>query len=297
MNYTTIEQRLKNMAVGAAVLAFITTISVVIGIIMIAEIGTNYLVIGCGVSAFISMTGYFIMRTVAGTWAGEVKEEAEKLTKSLSEFSAGNLPLNLRSDKQTELGQIEAAVVQFSMTQKSLLRDVETLSKLSTNSNVIDENTHAGNYREMVKGINKIYVNFTESESVVFDLKRNNEQISRDLAALVSAVEKSRAETETAKTQATDARNEIEKIREELNKVSRELTKAEESLRKTEQAPRPSAFANRTAGAGFSRTSENRLATSSTRARSNDPPAAIKSIKIEAPSGAHEYDRKDYGKY
>jgi uncharacterized phage infection (PIP) family protein YhgE len=314
MNRPTIEYKMKRLAVNAVVLTLVAAAASFAGLFLFTDLPLNVLSIGFGIAAVIAVIGYFILNSAADTWANETKNEVSHLAATASAFAVGNFSANLRSDSATELGQIEGALAQLSKTQKSLTKDVESLARRG--DTLIDDKAYSGTYQDMAKVINSIVTSHTESINAIAramnalangnlaavnlqkseaanaysELRRKIETMSRELQTAVTNAEKAKAEIQTAREQTEAARYEASKAKEEANEARREVSAVNSELnmlrRESNRTPMRTTGARPAVPSSPSRVSSQ-----------SDSPAAIKSVKVDAPSGSHEYDRRDYGKY
>ncbi|MCL2047094.1 MAG: hypothetical protein FWG87_00060 [Defluviitaleaceae bacterium] len=174
---------------------------------------------------------------------------------------------------------------------------------------------------------------FAEAGTAVQELRKKLEAMGRELRDAASVAEKASAEAEEARTQLRTAREEAEKAREEANNARHEATTARNEAatarREAERAargrivadvsPRTSFFKPKAVVSQVSQVSQSerptlRAVASGVKkadsvkkddgakkidsAKKTDGTApVIKSIKVSAPSSAHIYDSRDFGKY
>ncbi|MCL2456432.1 MAG: hypothetical protein FWD19_02645 [Defluviitaleaceae bacterium] len=318
----TIEKKFKNLAVGAFFVAIFAAAGAIFG---------GSLAVGGAIGAAIALIGFFILHSTAAAYASDTKNEANQIATTISSMAAGNFSANFRGDSKTELGQIEAALSQFSAAQKNFTNEIESFTR-NENFILIDEKKYSGNYRETVKGINAMATNHAEISAAIAaamkalanensyganfsykneignafsDLRKKFEAMNRDLRDAVSAAEKAQAEivfareqTEAAKKDAAKSREEANEARHKAATAQREADRANSQLRSASPLKKPVPIAPRPAPAPTPAIRTASAPTAPTKlAGANDSPTVIKSVKISAPSGAHEYDRRDYGKY
>jgi septal ring factor EnvC (AmiA/AmiB activator) len=211
-------------------------------------------------------------------------------------------------------------MAQLSEIQSGLIRDVGAFANahaLGNSNAVIEENAYRGNYRELVTAVSTIVSAFekgkVESAREIDELRKKIDAIARELQQAQNDLVQAKNETDATKEAVEAAKQETVHVREEAANMRSELatanTEAASAKRDAATARRESdRLAAQLKAATLPRPSiapPQRPSAApatpppSTRLRSHDsaPSGSLKSAKVAAPSGAYEYDRKDYGKF
>jgi len=269
--------------------------------------------IGFGVSAGIVIVMRLRLWSDISTFTNELTTDANRLIKSASEMAAGNFNERLRTDSPNELGQIENALAQLSEAHKNLLKDIDTLKNTVSGFEKSAESTaniakalSSGDYKASFStGIK------TETDNALEELRKKLETLNREFSDAQKAIEIAKKDAAVARDEAADAKREIVSVREENTKARSELSAANAEAA---AAKRDAATARREAdrltaqlkpGTAVQRSTftaskpATTVTPSATKLRSHDsaPPTALRTGKVVAPSGAHIYDSKDFGKF
>ncbi|MCL1882765.1 MAG: HAMP domain-containing protein [Defluviitaleaceae bacterium] len=345
MNRISITQRMKNIAMGAMVLAVIVAL-VTMGWVFLFE---NRL-IGLAIAIVIAVIGWLILHSVANSSATEIITDASKLAQAASAMAVGNFTAQLRTDSPDELGQIEGALAQLILVQRGLAKDIDALVKRSATGDtaiLIDEKIYGGEFRDLVRKINssvtgnaalissisnaiktlssgdmKTHSMALKSEAGIAleELRKKLETMNRDLTTAISEAEIAKKDAVKAREEAADARRDITFAREEASAARREISAANaEAAAARREADNARREAQRTqlrpitSPMSARQTPASAIPKPASRPTSPQPPSrpdpdaprlvsydsspGPKSVKIIAPSAAHEYDKRDYGKY
>jgi methyl-accepting chemotaxis protein len=356
-NRSSIEAKVKNLALGAAIMSFITALVASAAMILLTDVGLIGLAIGAAVGVVLLAITYFVILSPAANISTDAKKDASNLATAASAMAVGNFSATLRTDAADELGQIEGALAQMAVVQKELTKDVENFTKRhinGENSGIIDDKQYAGEYRDMVRNLNSMASAYSKTAISIEDtikalengefsgrmasrqfdvLRANMEKMSREIqnaqsaeASLTSELEKSkeelanakrdienlRMEASTARSEANNAEREASNSRREADRAKSEVARLNDRLKSTvgtTPGMRTSMSPTNTA-ATATKTTPPAAATAPLKTMFNTPspppkqrrfdgvtPANVKSVKINAPSGAHVYDRRDFGKF
>ncbi|MCL2357092.1 MAG: hypothetical protein FWC70_08050 [Defluviitaleaceae bacterium] len=322
------EGKMKNLAVLAAGLVALATAMTLLVLFVASGLSLVQLVAGVSCAVVFSLLCYLVMRTSAGNQAVETKGDASNLAKAASAMAVGDFSPLFRTDISDELGQIELALSQLAQVQKAIIRDIDAISRSGT---LIDENNYSGEFRETARKINamvaahadadaavleslksiesgdakgRVSLGRTETAAVIEELRKKTELLVREHQSALSAAESAKKEAESSREDAAAARREAVAAQDDAVTARREAssaaTDAANARREAAAAERRAERLRPPVVAGATKPIIQRTAPVSNVPRlafRDAATPALKSTKITVPSGAHEYERKDYGKY
>lgn len=346
-NPMSIEAKMKRLIGFAFALAFVAALAIPL-VVLFLQGAENVNAIALG-GIFGAVILVVISAVLLAKWAECAKKmatDASRLATVASAIAVGNLSEQLRTDAPDEIGQIEGALAQLALVQRGFAKDVSDFVRRHSQGDSaarIDEKLYAGNYVEMITGINAtvsglansvataantakaladgdLKASFSsgrksEADIALEELRKKLEVQVRELSEVQAAAVLARDVAAAAKQEVEIAKREAANAREDTTAAKREASAASAEAA---AAKRDSATARREAERAVSQlksataivprmgkvTPASTLATrpldpSVPRLRSHDsaPAPALKSVKVAAPSGAHEYDRRDFGKY
>lgn len=283
------------------------------------------IIVALGVGAACLGMICLVLQKKSAELAAQMKNDEGRLAAAVSAMAEGKFV------NESALAQLVAVQKDFAKDIDAFAR-----GQMLGDGNLLDEKKYAGCYRDMILGINKAAEKHIDSaatiESAIKSLANGESvRVPAVLEDLRKKIDEMNRELQVANSAAESAKNDAEKAREEAASVKRELV----TVREAESAARreASAAANEAAAARREASTARREADRATTLRpptttttpravpprpmvapapsvprpsvaveklpshNSSPAPAIKSLKIEAPCGAHEYDSKDFGKF
>ncbi|MCL2225964.1 MAG: hypothetical protein FWB96_13430 [Defluviitaleaceae bacterium] len=246
----------------------------------------------------------------------DVFSELGQIEGALAQLSEVQTGLAKDIDKFTRAysqGNSAAAIDEklYSGNYREIIRGINSavsgLEKSSENTANTAKALVRGEYRATYNSGRK-----TEADNALEELRKKMETINGELQDAQKALALAKNEADDAKREVTSARQDLSRTRDELSAANAEVAAAKREVAaarrgdsgRATSAPRPAISPmQRATTAPPPRPMPPRPTTPSPASQplsslcANDDQGSAKSVKITAPSGAHEYDRKDYGKY
>lgn len=312
-NLFTIKSKMKRLALGSGIAGFAAIFVFLICLLFFADLNILAFGIGLGISFVFVIVWCFIFLSVGFTWAAEIINDASRLAKAAYAMAAGDFSATFRPNAADELGQIEGALAQIAQVNKGLAKDIDAFAKRHTQGDtfgLIDEKHYVGEYRDLILAINntvsRLEMKSLDASNELESLRKNLDALQLEFKASVAATEAAREETSLARRDIATANAEAAAAKREASFAKRESERAAAQL-KSASASRLSKVsppASKTMTVDLQKP-QTKLETSIllkppvpklTRHDSASAPF-IRVTKSHVPSGAHEYDSKDFGKF
>ncbi|MCL1878025.1 MAG: hypothetical protein FWF80_04140, partial [Defluviitaleaceae bacterium] len=133
MKRDSLDERLKKLTILGVVFSCLATTPIVL-LFIIGYVGIVPMLVGVSVTFLFVASVVFFARSSMATWASETQGDASNLAEIASAMARGDFSVQL--EVSDELDQIKLALEHLSTVQKSLVRDIDTLTR---NGGAIDE--------------------------------------------------------------------------------------------------------------------------------------------------------------